>query len=133
MLYVILVAFFVFVYLYLFILYYIVIVLILFAIVTFIDFRFICIVRVLSLFVTVYACVWFVSIVARRSAGAELLLGAAALRLLHKLHQKIIFVICGSPRVARTITKVIITMAAGKGGPKRGNPAMRDEDTHAHC
>ena len=86
MLYVILVAFFVFVYLYLFILYYIVIVLILFAIATLIDFRFICIVRVLSLFVTVYTSVWFVSIVARRSAGAELLLGAAALRLIHKLH-----------------------------------------------
>ena len=44
------------------------------------------------------------------SAGAaHLLLGAAALRLLHKLHQKIIFLICGSPRVARTIITTIIT------------------------
>ena len=25
-----------------------------------------------------------------------------------------------------------ITMAAGKGGPKRGSPAMRDDYTHAH-
>ena len=33
-----------------------------------------------------------------------------------------------------TITTTIITiMAAGKGGPKRGNLAMRDEHTHAHC
>ena len=33
-----------------------------------------------------------------------------------------------------TITTTIsITMAAGRGGPKRGNPAMRDDYTHAHC
>ena len=28
---------------------------------------------------------------------------------------------------------IIIIMAAGKGGPKRGNLAMRDDYTHAHC
>ena len=63
--YVILLAFYVFVCSYLFILYYIVIVLILFAIVTLIDFHFICIVRVLLLFVTVYVCVLFVSTVSQ--------------------------------------------------------------------
>ena len=56
---------FVFIYLYLFILYYIVSVLILFAIATLIDFRLICIVRVLLLSVILYACALFVSIVAR--------------------------------------------------------------------
>ena len=31
------------------------------------------------------------------------------------------------------LTTITTTMAAGKGGPNRGNPAMRDENTHAHC
>ena len=36
----------------------------------------------------------------------------------------------------RDLTTTIITtiiMAAGKRGPKRGNPAMRDEHTQTHC
>ena len=32
-----------------------------------------------------------------------------------------------------TTTIITIIMAAGKGGQKRGNPAMRDDYTHAHC
>ena len=32
-----------------------------------------------------------------------------------------------------TTTTIITIMAAGKGGPKRGNPTMRDDYTHAHC
>ena len=38
-----------------------------------------------------------------------------------------------SGRDLTTSITTITTMAAGKGGPKRGNPAMRDEHTHAHC
>ena len=31
------------------------------------------------------------------------------------------------------IIMMIIIRAAGRRGPKRENPAMKDEHTHAHC